>query len=145
MTTPDGRPSPDGTVVLAVPHRHARELERILSIGLLAVYRADGGRPSPAAERLLRDLHAAARRPAPAPTADVGSEGPPAPRVELTVDEAAAVMGCRPRWIRTLLGSGRLRGRRVNARLWLIDADSFDEFRHGRSDHVRHETASEQG
>ncbi|MFF0593187.1 helix-turn-helix domain-containing protein [Streptomyces antibioticus] len=53
--------------------------------------------------------------------------------MELTVDEVAVAMGCRPRWIRTLLESGRLRGRRVHARLWLIDADSVDEYRFGRT------------
>ncbi|MET7900351.1 hypothetical protein ABZS86_02360 [Streptomyces sp. NPDC005355] len=139
MTPPE---PPDGVTVV-VPRQSARELERVLAAGLLAVYRADGGRPSPAAERLLRDLHEAARRPAPPAAADVGSEDPPAVTVEITVAEAAASMGCRPRWIRYLLAAGLLRGRRASARLWLIDSDSLDEYRHGRAHDSN--TTTEQG
>ncbi|MGW1034315.1 excisionase family DNA-binding protein [Streptomyces antibioticus] len=138
--------APDELLVLEVPRTAARDLERILAAGLTAIHRADGGRPTPEAARLLQELHAAAHgRRSPNPTADVGSQDPPPPKVELTVDEVAVAMGCRPRWIRTLLESGRLRGRRVHPRLWLIDADSVDEYRFGRTRGITGPAPAQQG
>jgi excisionase family DNA binding protein len=116
-------------VTLQLPRRDVRELERALKTGVIRLALRDGGRPSPVTARIIRQLHAAAG----APTADVGSEDHQQPTVEITVDAVAAVLGCRPRWIRTLLESGRLRGRRVNARMWLVDAASVDEYRFGRT------------
>ncbi|MFJ4867780.1 helix-turn-helix domain-containing protein [Streptomyces sp. NPDC088757] len=136
----------DDPLVLAVPRSAARQLERVFAAGLLAVSRAEGGRPTPEAARVLRELHAAAHGHRPlTPAADVGSGELPTPTVELTVDEVALAMGCRPRWVRTLAESGRLRGRRVNPRFWLIDATSVDEYRFGRTSGQSGPAQAEQG
>ncbi|MGA5599864.1 helix-turn-helix domain-containing protein [Streptomyces griseoincarnatus] len=130
MTTAD-----EETLLLAVPRSAARALERILSAGLTAAYRADGGRPTPEAERILRELHAAAQGhrhvsvspPAPTPTVDSGLER------MLGTREAAAVLGCDTSHVRRLCLTGRLPARRITGG-WLIDSTALDNFRHGHQE-----------
>lgn len=120
---------PDGSVL--IPPQIAAEVLRTLVVGATAQARNSGGVIGPGARRLLHQLYEAAQQAADRPTADEGSTPPRSASVEITVREAAALMGCRPRWIRTLLESERLQGRRVNARLWLVDRDSLDTYRTG--------------
>ncbi|MFI0134748.1 helix-turn-helix domain-containing protein [Streptomyces luteogriseus] len=118
---------PDGSVV--IPPELAAEVLRTLVVGATQQARTDGGVIGPAARRLLHQLYEAAQHAHARDRADVGSHTADHPTVEITVAEAALLMGCRPRWIRTLLESGRLRGRRVNSRLWLVDRASLDHYR----------------
>ncbi|MGW4021071.1 helix-turn-helix domain-containing protein [Streptomyces sp. NPDC005009] len=118
---------PDGSVV--IPPELAGEVLRTLVVGATTQARMDGGVIGPGASRLLYQLYEAAQQAHAQGRADVGSRTANHATVEITVAEAALLMGCRPRWIRTLLESGRLRGRRVNSRLWLIDRDSLDHYR----------------
>ncbi|MGA5339023.1 helix-turn-helix domain-containing protein [Streptomyces griseoincarnatus] len=125
----------EDVVTLTIPRTSARALERILSAGLTAAYRADGGRPSPEAERILRELHAAAqgRRhvsvspPTPTPIVDSGLER------MLGTREAAAVLGCDTSHVRRLCLTGRLPARRITGG-WLIDSTALDNFRHGHEE-----------
>jgi excisionase family DNA binding protein len=45
----------------------------------------------------------------------------------LTVSEAAEHMGCTVGWLRRLLESGRLEGRKFGQRLWLIPLAAANE------------------
>ena len=45
----------------------------------------------------------------------------------LTVTEAAEHMGCTVGWLRKLLESGRLEGRKFGQRLWLIPLSAANE------------------
>lgn len=47
----------------------------------------------------------------------------------LTVREAVDVMGCTEGWIRMLLGTGKLPGRRFGERVWLIPVEAAREAR----------------
>lgn len=38
----------------------------------------------------------------------------------LTIAETVAYMGCTDGWVRKLLRTGKLRGRRIGQRLWLV-------------------------
>jgi Rne/Rng family ribonuclease len=45
----------------------------------------------------------------------------------LTVAEAVGVMGCTEGWVRMLLGTGRLAGKRFGARAWMIPLEAARE------------------
>lgn len=47
----------------------------------------------------------------------------------LTIAEAVEFMGCTDGWVRHLLRSEKLRGRRLGQRLWLVSASSAKEQR----------------
>jgi excisionase family DNA binding protein len=47
----------------------------------------------------------------------------------LTVREAVDLMGCTEGWVRMLLGTGRLQGRRFGERVWLIPIEAAREAR----------------
>lgn len=47
----------------------------------------------------------------------------------LTVSEAVDYMGCTDGWVRILLREGKLRGRRVGERVWLIPVEAAREAR----------------
>lgn len=47
----------------------------------------------------------------------------------LTVSEAVAYMGCTPGWVRYLLREGKLRGKRLSERVWLIPIEAAREAR----------------
>ncbi|SFD61803.1 helix-turn-helix domain-containing protein [Streptomyces aidingensis] len=113
--------------------------------------RADGGRLSPDAERLLIALHRAAETldgsargttPAAPGTVDTGEEAAPAP---LTTGQAADILGCSRRLVRRLAAAGRLRAFRLG-RDWLIDPGTLDDYRFGRENsHGRHHHAGRAG
>lgn len=122
---------PDGSVI--VPPALASEVVRILSGHLDARVRTDGGELSTEARRLLVALqvgayHATAEPVRPAAT---GSASADLGTVEVTVTEAAALMECSPRWIRSLIEAGRLPARRAGERLWLVDRAALDHYRQG--------------
>ncbi len=127
----------DGAVV--VPPSVAGDVLRALVRDLTARVRADGGEITPGVRRLLYALHTAAqqteleydRRTAPH-SADTGT-APHTPGT-VAVAEAAALMGCSPRHVRALIGAGRLPARRVGARVWGIDRDALDHYRHRTGD-----------
>lgn len=122
---------PDGSVI--VPPALASEVVRILSAHLDERVRTDGGELSAGARRLLVALqagaeHATAESVRPAAT---GSTLADPDTVEVTVIEAAALMECSPRWIRSLIEAGRLPARRAGERLWLVDRTALDHYRQG--------------
>lgn len=47
----------------------------------------------------------------------------------LTIAETVEFMGCTDGWVRKLLRSGKLRGRRIGQRLWLVLESSAKEAR----------------
>ena len=47
----------------------------------------------------------------------------------LTVAETVEFMGCTDGWVRMLLRSGKLRGKRLGERLWMISLESAREAR----------------
>ncbi|NJP72167.1 helix-turn-helix domain-containing protein [Streptomyces sp. C1-2] len=123
-------------LLLAVPRSSARALERALAAGLLAVSRADGGRPTPEAARILRELHNAAHGhrssvpgtpPAAPTTVDSGL------REVLGMGEAAAVLGCTPEYARRLARTGRLPAQRVGG-VWAVRPEDLDALRYGRTE-----------
>lgn len=127
----------DGSVI--VPASVAGDVLRALVRDLTARVRADGGEVAPGVRRLLYALHTAAQRAeafdsvtAPFESAATGST----PRASGTVcvAEAAALMGCTPRHVRALIADGRLSAERVGARVWAIDADALDHYRHHRGE-----------
>lgn len=124
----------DGSVV--VPASLAGEVVRILAAHLDARIRTDGGELSPAARWLLVELQAAADRDElneeAQPGSATGSAAPHTGTVEVTVNEAAALLECSTRWVRALIAAGCLPARRAGARLWLINADGLDHHRHQR-------------
>ncbi len=137
MTAPESRS--EDTLTLQLPRADARQLARILALGLLSESRADGGRPTPEAARILRELHNAAQtRPGFAPetptarpaTVDHGF----ASRV-LCMEEVAAVLGCSVQYARRLAQSGRLRAQRVGPTgPWFTTPADLDAYRHGRTE-----------
>jgi len=125
----------DGSVV--VPPQIAEEVLKVLTHGLIARVRADGGEISPAARRVLFALHDANVRYVDQqaehlPMSELGSSRSTPSSVELTVDQAAALLECSPRHVRRLVTTGRVSGRRAGW-AWLIDAADLTAFRSGRS------------
>ena len=51
---------------------------------------------------------------------------------DLTVSQAAEILGFQIRWVRELLATGRLHGRR-NGRAWLIPEEEIQRYRSGKS------------
>jgi excisionase family DNA binding protein len=135
VTAPEARPG--DTVTLQLPRAAARQLERVLALGLLAESRATGTRPSGQAERLLRELHNATQ-PRPGFATETPSAAPAtvdhgfAVRM-LSTTEVAAVLGCSVQYARRLAQSGRLRAHRVGAN-WAIDPTDLDAYRYGRQE-----------
>ena len=127
----------DGSVL--VPAGAAAEMLRVLVVGLTEIARRDGGEVSAGMHRLLYALHDAAEQhdqrtaaPVPAPAgAATGSDPNTRASVDLSIDEAAARLECSPRWVRQLVSTGRIQGRRAGQRAWLVDADDFERYRRG--------------
>jgi excisionase family DNA binding protein len=119
----------DGAVV--VPAAVAAEVLRLLARALVDDARRHGGQPTPDARRLLSELYDAAQAHQASRAAGSvnGTVSVPGSTVEMSVVEAAEVIGSSTRWVRRLAGCGRLRARRVG-RTWLIDAASLDAYRH---------------
>lgn len=134
MSAPD---TGEDTLLLPVPRSAARELERILLLGLIEDSLRTGGKPTPLTNRIVRQLHTAAQtRPGFAPetpntrpaTVDLGF----ASRV-LGMTEVAAELGCSVQFARRLAQSGRLRAQRVGAS-WAVHPADLDAYRHGRTE-----------
>lgn len=116
--TSDGLP---GSV--AVPASVAADVLRLLVLGLDALVRKDGGEVSPRARALLLDLHRAAQ---------AYEEGPPVPSpepsrsppgtVEVSVADAAGVIGASREYTRRLCRAGMLPARRIG-REWLVSIE----------------------
>jgi excisionase family DNA binding protein len=47
----------------------------------------------------------------------------------MTIAETVAYMGCTDGWVRALLRDGKLRGKRLGERLWLVSLSSATEAR----------------
>ncbi|MBT2450932.1 helix-turn-helix domain-containing protein [Streptomyces sp. ISL-43] len=118
---------PDGAVL--VPAAVAGEVLRALVRDLTARVRADGGEVSPAVRRLLYALHAADEQHQQASSA-AGTPAVAPATVELTAQQAAALLECSPEYARRLARSGRLRARRAGP-VWLVDAASLEAYRKG--------------
>jgi excisionase family DNA binding protein len=117
-----------------IPPEVAGDVLRALVRDLTARVRADGGEVGPRVRRVLYALHEAAQHPT-TPTversSDIGtSPGPAATVEEVTVDEAAALLGCTPGYVRRLARAGTLAGRRHGARTWALDRAALDAYRH---------------
>ncbi len=127
----------DGAVI--VPAAVAGDVLRALVRDLTARVRADGGEVTPGIRRLLYALHTAAQHAdafdsATAPFDSSATGTPPRTSGTVSVAEAAALMGCTTRHVRTLIAAGRLPAERVGARVWAIDADGLNHYRHHRGD-----------
>lgn len=123
-----------------VPAAVAGDVLRALIRDLTARVRADGGEVTPGIRRLLFALHTAAQHAetfesTTAPfesTAATGSA--PGRSGTVCVAQAAALMGCTTRHVRALIAAGRLPAERIGARVWAIDADALNHYRHHRGD-----------
>ncbi|MFC1434269.1 helix-turn-helix domain-containing protein [Streptacidiphilus sp. N1-3] len=119
---------PDGSVV--VPPDIADEVLRVLILGLDARVRADGGELSPSTRRFLYALHESSQLPRRTASTASGTPLSPVATVELTTEQAAALLECIPRYVRRLAATGRIKARHAG-RAWLIDAASLDAYRTG--------------
>lgn len=98
----------------------AGDVLRLLVLGLDALVRKDGGEVSPRARTLLLELHRAAQAyddGAPVPSAELG--GPLSATVEVSVAQAARVIGSSREYVRRLCRREVLPARRIG-REWLI-------------------------
>lgn len=137
MSSPGTAPSdlirPDGSVL--IPAEVAGDVLRALIRDLTTRVRADGGEVGPAVRRVLYALHTAAQLPdTPSLEQSSGNGTSPNPAAtveEVTVNEAAALLGCTPEYVRRLARNGTLTGRRHGARAWAIDRAALDTYRHG--------------
>ncbi|MFB6558498.1 helix-turn-helix domain-containing protein [Streptomyces sp. NPDC056400] len=119
----------DGSVI--IPSAVANDVLRALMRDITARVRADGGEIGPGVRRLLYALHAAAQRAELEHSSDIGTAPPPpATVVEVSVDEAAALLECTPEYVRRLARRGTLTARRLGARAWAIDRTALDHYRH---------------
>ncbi|MFI1422745.1 helix-turn-helix domain-containing protein [Streptomyces sp. NPDC020731] len=124
------RPVNEGAVI--VPRTLAPTVFNAVVLYLGDRVRTGGGALTPDARALLRDLHRAA-------VIDHSSDNgtvPPAtatvaPVTEVSVSEAAALLGCTAGYVRRLARYGTLTARRIGTRTWAIDRASLDTFRHG--------------
>lgn len=108
----------DGSV--AVPASVAADVLRLLVLGLDALVRKDGGEVSPRARALLLELHRAAQAYAeglPVPSSELS--GSPSATVEVSVAQAARVMGSSREYVRRLCRREVLPARRIG-REWLV-------------------------
>lgn len=128
----------DGSVV--VPAALAGDVLRTLMVGLTARVRADGGELGPDVRRLLYALHDAEQRaaePFESDTAPIDSAsgtvlaGADTVGSAVSVQEAAALLGCSTGYVRRLARTGTLAARRIGARAWAIDRATLDDYRHG--------------
>ncbi|MEU0343169.1 helix-turn-helix domain-containing protein [Streptomyces bobili] len=136
MSAPDGE---GDTLLLPVPRSAARELERILLLGLLAESLKTGAKPTAITDSIVRQLHTAAQtRPGFAPetpTAAVATVDPGFASRVLVMEEVAAVLGCSVQYARRLAQTGRLRAHRVGRTgPWLTTPQDLDAYRYGRQE-----------
>ncbi|MFI6331906.1 helix-turn-helix domain-containing protein [Micromonospora chersina] len=117
-----------------MPAHLAGAVRRILVRDLAQHVRADGGAPTAGVRALLyalaraeHDHDQAADRFATETTEAAG------PMVEISTDDAAALLECSPQHVRRLCRSGGVSARRAGRRAWLIDAADLDRYRHRRT------------
>lgn len=123
---------PDGSVI--VPPYLAGPVRRILMRDLAQHIRADGGAPTAAVRELLYALARAEHHHDQAGDRFATETAPATPvRVEISTDDAAALLECSAQHVRRLCRSRRLMARRAGRRAWLIDAADLDRYRHGRA------------
>ncbi|MFJ9536628.1 helix-turn-helix domain-containing protein [Streptomyces sp. NPDC101225] len=134
MTGAGGRH--DDLVTLQLPRQAAGQLERIIQAGLIRLSRVDGGRPTPEADRIMRQLHAAAhgRRFAPEPPPTPPAKVDHGLRNVFAAGEAADVLGCTAKHVRSLCRDGAFPNAwRVSLTgPWMIPADDLHAFREKR-------------
>ncbi|MEU2596971.1 helix-turn-helix domain-containing protein [Streptomyces hirsutus] len=125
-------PGDEGHVV--VPRALAPTVFNAVVLYLDNRVRSSRGAITPDARALLRELHRAAEG-APEHSSDNGTPSPSIATVatgsEVSVMEAAALLGCTPDYARRLARSGAFQARRIGARTWAIDRTSLDTYRHG--------------
>jgi excisionase family DNA binding protein len=117
-------PTPAPPAQLTIPPELARPLARIFVLGLAELARRDGSPPLvPGLAAFLAALDRSASGTVPGMLDAHGNW--------VGASEAAAVIGCSPRYVRRLAGSGRLIARR-SGRDWLIDPQSAQDYRNDR-------------
>lgn len=124
---------PDGLAEMLQPDV-ARDILRVLVVGLEALARRDGVQVSARASRVLYALHEVAVRQDERQAAEMFVDEPTlavSPTVEIATQDAASAMGCTVQHITRLCRSGLIRGRRIG-RAWLVDQASLDAYRFGR-------------
>lgn len=123
----DGAPVATGVVV---PDALAGEVLRRLVRDLERETRQSGARVSLRCSVLLLALHRAAERyeRGPGTGAEQGTSPAEPTSVEISVADAAELLGCSATWITRLARGGRIAGRRVG-RTWLLDRASLDDYR----------------
>jgi excisionase family DNA binding protein len=112
---------PDGSVL--VPVSIAAEVLRRLVRDMVTEARTSAGQPSPAARALLYALHEAAQRHE-QDVAICDTLGVEQVSQGLTVREVAQRMGCSTSWVRQLLATGRLVGRRAGG-VWIVETSAY--------------------
>lgn len=134
-------PADEGVVI---PAHIAGDVLRALTRDLTARVRADGGELAADVRRLLYALHDAEQRaahraaePFESGTAPLDSAsgtvlaGADSVGSAVSVQEAAALLGCSTGYVRRLARTGTLAARRIGARAWAIDRAALDDYRHG--------------
>ncbi|WP_409473120.1 helix-turn-helix domain-containing protein [Streptomyces sp. HC307] len=129
----------DGSVI--IPPTIAGDVLRALVRDLTARVRADGGEVAPGVRRLLYALHTAAQHAEHRTEIEHISDNGTAPNMtdtvatstEVSVQEAAALLGCAAEYVRRLARHGAFTARRIGARTWAIDRAALDHYRHGRT------------
>jgi hypothetical protein len=48
----------------------------------------------------------------------------------VTPEQAAAIIGCSPDWVRKLLNRGEITGIKLHSKAWLVDVNSATEYAH---------------
>ncbi|WP_457460067.1 helix-turn-helix domain-containing protein [Streptomyces sp. TE5632] len=132
------RKEPDDEAFVIVPGALASTTFAALVLYLRDRVQAGGGALTPDARALLRDLHRAAEG-ADGPVFERGSDnGTASPATanvttgtDVSVQEAAALLGCTAGYVRRLARHGAFQARRIGARTWAIDRASLDTYRHG--------------
>ncbi|MGO1054516.1 hypothetical protein [Crossiella sp. CA198] len=104
---------------MTVPASVAAEVLRRLVRDIVTEARGNGGQPSPTARRLLHALYEAAQLHRHASATRPGQRGTVPGEPGLSVRETADLMGCSPQWVRHLLATGRLTGRRSGG-VWVV-------------------------
>ncbi|MGW7706326.1 helix-turn-helix domain-containing protein [Streptomyces sp. NPDC054771] len=133
----------DGSVV--IPAAVAGDVLRALVRDMTARVRADGGEVPAGVRRLLYALHTAAQcneqqaeehraTSTIERSSDIGTAPQPTATVSyVSVEEAAALLGCSAGYVRRLARAGIVRARRIGARAWAVDRSALDDYRHGRT------------
>ncbi|WP_200214978.1 helix-turn-helix domain-containing protein [Micromonospora coerulea] len=119
---------------MVVPAHLAGAVRRILVRDLAQHVRANGGAPTQDVRQLFYALARAEHQHDQAAEGFATETTPAAPPiVEISTDDAAALLECSAQHVRRLCRSRRLMARRVGQRAWLIDPASLDAYRHRRT------------